>query len=91
MSKPITSAAIMQLVDQDKIDLDADISTYLPKFKDLQVLEDGEEVACEREMTVRDLLRHTSGLTYGFFGNSEVDQAYKKARVLITDLSLIHI
>ncbi len=88
MSKPITSAAIMQLVDQDKIDLDADISTYLPKFKDLQVLEDGEEVACEREMTVRDLLRHTSGLTYGFFGNSEVDQAYKKARVLITDRNI---
>jgi CubicO group peptidase (beta-lactamase class C family) len=39
-------------------------------------------------MTIRDLLRHTSGLTYGFFGNTPVDQKYKKARVMVFDKNL---
>jgi len=41
-----------------------------------------------REMTVQDLLRHTSGLTYGFFGNTEVDQAYQQLGILTTDKDL---
>lgn len=94
MSKPITSVAIMQLVEQGKIDLDISVAKHLPEFKELKVLEtvqgdDGSEgtrlVPAEREITVRDLLRHTSGLTYGFFGDSEVDKQYLRAGVLMTD------
>jgi len=89
MSKPITSVAVMQLVEHGKIDLDKAVSTYLPELADLKVLEkakggDGKfvEVKPKRPMTTRDLLRHTSGFTYGFFGNSEVDKRYRKAGVL---------
>lgn len=90
MSKPITSVAIMQLVEKGKIDLDKPVAEYLPEFKDVKVLEKGKsdsdmewvEVKPKRVMTTRDLLRHTSGLTYGFFGNTEVDKRYRKAGVL---------
>lgn len=91
MSKPITSVAVMQLVEVDKIKLDEPASTYLPEFKELKVFKPGRDgdadstVECKSEMTVRDLLRHTSGLTYGFFGNSKVDQAYRRSTLLITD------
>jgi len=89
MSKPITSVAVMQLVEQGKIDLDKPVSTYLPELADLKVLEktkdgkeDFKEVKPKRAITTRDLLRHTAGLTYGFFGNTEVDKRYRKAGVL---------
>lgn len=88
MSKPITSVAVMQLVEAEKIDLDEPISTYLPELGDLKVLERGKEVRADREMTTRDLLRHTSGLTYGFFGDTEVDQAYRRNGVLLTDRNI---
>ena len=85
MSKPITSVAVMQLVEQGKLKLDDPVSKYLPLLKQPKVLagdtvEETEEA--KREITVRDLLRHTSGLTYGFFGNTPVDQAYRRQRVL---------
>lgn len=91
MSKPITSVAIMQLVEKGKVKLDEPASTYLPEFKNLKVFQKGRDgeadttIDCKREMTVRDLLRHTSGLTYGFFGNSKVDQAYRRSTVLVTE------
>ena len=88
MTKPVTSVAVMQLVEQGKVELDAPVSTYLPEFAKGKVLQDREEVKPKRKMTVRDLLRHTSGLTYGFFGNTEVDQRYRKAGVLITDFTI---
>ncbi len=91
MSKPITSVAVMQLAENGRIKLDEPASTYLPEFKELRVFKSGRgdaadaTVECKNQMTVRDLLRHTSGLTYGFFGNSKVDQAYRRSTVLITD------
>lgn len=93
MTKPITSLAAMQLSERGKLDIDAPVSKYLPEFENLKVLQnkrDGknELVAENRPMTVRDLLRHTSGLTYGFFGNTLVDQRYRKAGVLMTDKDL---
>jgi CubicO group peptidase (beta-lactamase class C family) len=89
MSKPITSVAVMQLVESKKIALDDEASKYLPEFKNLKVYsKDGEPVACKREMTVRDLLRHTSGLTYGFFGNSATDKAYRNQGILVSDKTI---
>jgi len=89
MTKPVTSVALMMLVEQGKIKLDDPVSQYSPVFKGLKVYDaSGAPVAPERETTVRDLLRHTSGLTYGFFGNTPVDQLYRKAGVLDRDTSL---
>lgn len=89
MSKPVTSVAIMQLVESGKIKLDEPAATYLPEFADLKVRKKGGGTEpCKRPMTVRDLLRHTSGLTYGFFGNTKVDQAYRKSGILVTDNNL---
>jgi len=83
MSKPITSVAAMILYEQGKIKLDDPASKYIPEFKGLKVVADPEaevirEMAAKREMTVRDLMRHTSGLTYGVFGNTAVDKLYRK-------------
>jgi CubicO group peptidase (beta-lactamase class C family) len=87
MSKPVTSTAVMMLYDEGKIELDAPASNYLPEFKGLKVFvktADDAQVLAEpqHKMTVRDLLRHTSGLTYGIFGSTPVDQMYQKAGIL---------
>ncbi|NQU25365.1 MAG: beta-lactamase family protein [Candidatus Nealsonbacteria bacterium] len=86
MSKPITSVAVMMLYEEGKLKLDDPASKFLPELKGLKVAEDPgadeiTKVAPKREMTVRDLLRHTSGLTYGLFGNTAVDKLYRQAGV----------
>jgi CubicO group peptidase (beta-lactamase class C family) len=91
MSKPVTSLAVMQLADQGKLTLHEPIATYLPELKDLKV---GVEVPdpatgkgqmrlvpAGRQPTVQDLLRHTSGLVYGQFGDGPVHRAYQAARI----------
>ncbi|MCR9197071.1 MAG: beta-lactamase family protein [Planctomycetaceae bacterium] len=88
MSKAITSAAAMILVDEGKLALDDPIAKYIPEFKDVQVYKDSGNVAPTRPPTVRDLLRHTAGLTYGVFGNSAVDQQYRAAGVLSPESTL---
>ena len=84
MTKPITSVAAMQLVEAGKIGLDDPVSKYIPSFADLKVLVRGREVAPKREMTVRDLFRHSSGLTYGFSGDTPVHKSYRRNGILIT-------
>ncbi len=79
MSKPITTVAAMILAEEGKIDLAAPVAQYLPEFQDVKVGTEG--AAPKRPMTVQDLMRHTSGLTYGLFGNSQVDQMYRKAPI----------
>jgi len=79
MTKPIVSVAIMILAEEGKLDIGAPVAQYLPEFKDAKV--GAEKAALKRPMTAQDLLRHTSGLTYGVFGNSPVDQLYQKSTI----------
>ncbi len=93
MSKPITSVAVMQLVEKGLIDLDDPVAKYLKEFSDLKVAkpsgqDDFVEIEPKRVMTVRDLLRHTSGLTYGFFAKTPVDLLYLKSGILILDRNI---
>lgn len=79
MSKPITTVAAMILAEENKLDVAAPVAQYLPEFKDVKVGPEGAPPT--RPMTVQDLMRHTSGLTYGLFGNSPIDQMYRKADI----------
>ena len=90
MTKPITSVAAMMLVEQGKLAIADPVAKYIPAFKDVKVgVEkpgpDGKPtldlVAPQRAMTVQDLLRHSSGLTYGFFGEGAVKKAYLAANL----------
>jgi CubicO group peptidase (beta-lactamase class C family) len=86
MTKPITTVAAMQLVEQNKIEIDAPVSKYLPSMKGMKVAEtiDGktEVVDAQREPTIRDLCRHTSGLSYGVWNDEAIMKTYyqKKGR-----------
>lgn len=82
MTKAITSVAALQLVDQKKLDLDAPISKYLPELKDMKVASKDGSSTPKREMTARDLFRHTSGLSYGNSGNAESDKAFRQQNPL---------
>jgi CubicO group peptidase (beta-lactamase class C family) len=96
MTKPIVSVAFMTLVEEGKVFLSDKVSKYLPEFKDLKVgIEEvdpatgkmvlKETVPVERQMTIQDLLRHTSGLTYGVFGKSPIKTLYLKAQSWISN------
>ena len=89
MTKPITSVAVMMLYEEGKLKLDEPVSRYIPEFEGLKVYADsGEHEDPARPMSVRDLLRHTSGLTYGYFGNTPVDKMYRSRNVLGRQSSL---
>ena len=89
MTKPITTVAAMILYEEGKFQLDDPVAMYLPEFKDVQVYgEGGALVRPKSPMTIRHLMSHTSGLTYGAFGNSEVDRQYRAANLLSGDLTL---
>ncbi len=95
MTKPVTAVAALMLVEEEKLELDAPVASVLPEFEDVQVAtvereglrREVEQEPCERPMTVRDLLRHTSGLTYGFFGSSHVDRLVNEADLYSGDLA----
>ncbi|HVS66770.1 MAG TPA: serine hydrolase domain-containing protein [Thermoanaerobaculia bacterium] len=88
MTKPIAGVALMTLYDEGKFQLDDPVSKYIPELGGLRVaVADGpdgmpELADAERDMTIRDLMTHTGGLTYGIFGRSQVDLLYQKASVL---------
>ena len=78
MTKPLTSIAVLILLEQGKLKLDDSIVHYLPEFRDLEVYKSKKRESLKREITIRDLLRHTSGFSYGFFSNTAVDKMYRK-------------
>ena len=85
MTKPITSVALMQLHEQGMFQLTDPVSRFIPQWRDLQVMCGGdwpnfETRPADRPMSVRDVLSHQSGLTYGFM-EGQLERAYNKADV----------
>jgi CubicO group peptidase (beta-lactamase class C family) len=83
MTKPITSVALMMLYEHGHFQLDDPVHRWIPAWRNLRVYAGGNHPQfmtepCQRPMTVRDLLTHTSGLTYGFMESTNVDRAYRK-------------
>jgi CubicO group peptidase (beta-lactamase class C family) len=91
MSKPITSVAAMTLWEDGKFNLSEPVSKYIPQLGGLKVGVEKpdpsggkptlELVPTKRDMSIQDLFRHTSGLTYGFFGNTQVKKMYVDGKV----------
>ncbi|MDB5448128.1 MAG: beta-lactamase [Phenylobacterium sp.] len=86
MTKPITSVALMTLVEEGLIALDDPVARHIPHWSDLGVFQAGlpgafATTAPARPMQVVDLLRHTSGLTYGFQYRTNVDAAYRRLKI----------
>ena len=86
MTKPITSVAFMMLVEEGKVALDEPVHKYIPEWKNLGVFQAGTYPAFltkppARPMLIVDLLRHTSGLTYGFQQRTNVDAAYREKKI----------
>jgi CubicO group peptidase (beta-lactamase class C family) len=94
MSKPITSVVAVMLIEEGKFKLDDPVSKYIPSFANVKVgveklAEDGKKtlelVPPDRPPTILDLMRQTSGITYGFYGDSLVRKAYRAANIFAGD------
>ena len=86
MTKPITSVAFMMLVEEGKVAVDDPVEKVLPEWSGLGVYGGGQEggwvtTRPSRPMQMVDLLRHTSGLTYGIQTRTNVDRAYRTAKI----------
>ncbi|KWV60600.1 serine hydrolase [Bradyrhizobium macuxiense] len=97
MTKAITSVVAMELLQEGKYKLDDPVSKYIPSFANVKVgvekkAEDGtktlELVPPNRPMKIVDLMTHTSGVTYGFYGDSLVRKAYRDANIYAGDFDL---
>jgi CubicO group peptidase (beta-lactamase class C family) len=94
MLKPVTSVAAMMLVEDGKLSLGDPVSKYIPAFADVKVgvekRDENSGLALEpvnRPITIEDLMRQTSGLTYGFYGDSAVRKLYAQADLFNGDLN----
>ena len=96
MTKPITSVAAMMLVDQGKLKLDDPIGKYIPSFGKAKVgvekkADNGDKtldlVPLKRPITIQDLMTQSSGITYGFYGDSMVRKAYAAAKIYDGDFT----
>jgi CubicO group peptidase (beta-lactamase class C family) len=95
MSKPITTVVAMMLVEEGKLQLDDPLSKYIPAFAKVKVGVENkgkdatatlDTVPASRPITIQDLMRHTSGITYGFFGEGLVKKAYVDAHIFAGDI-----
>ena len=87
-SKAITSLAIMQLYEQGKLNLDDNLSKFIPSFKNPKVINEFNAkdtsyttIDAKREITIRDLLTHSSGIDYTDIGSSRMSAIYNKAGI----------
>jgi CubicO group peptidase (beta-lactamase class C family) len=96
MTKPITSVAAMILVDQGKLKLDDPVEKYIPSFAKAKVgvekkADNGDKtlelVPLKRPVTIQDLMTQSSGITYGFYGDSMVRKAYANAKIYDGDFT----
>jgi CubicO group peptidase (beta-lactamase class C family) len=94
MTKPITTVVAMMLFEEGKLTLTDPVAKYIPSFKDVKVGDEKKDaegkvtlelVAPRQAMTIQDLMRHSSGLTYGFFGAGAVKKAYVDANLMDGD------
>jgi len=90
MSKPITTVAAMMLVEEGRLGLQEPVAKYIPQFANVKVGverngDNGQRVLDlvdpRQPMTIQDLMRHTSGITYGFFGDSLVRKVYTDSHI----------
>ena len=82
MTKPIVSVALMMMFEQGKFQLYEPIAKYLPKFADVKVMNvDGSTEALATPITFHHVLTHQSGMSYGFFQDTPVDELYRKAEL----------
>ncbi|HTO64240.1 MAG TPA: serine hydrolase domain-containing protein [Bradyrhizobium sp.] len=90
MTKPVTSVAAMMLIDEGRLSLDEPVSKYIPSFANMKVgleqtdahgIPDLEIVPADRPITIKDLLRHTSEISYDYIGGPWVMRAYKAAHL----------
>lgn len=86
MTKAITAAAVMSLVDEGRLKLDDPVSKYLPEFESLRVIKDLEgegleTVAAETPITIHQLMAHVSGVHYGWFGPEKIDTQYRESNL----------
>jgi len=93
MSKPITSIALMQLYEKGLFQLNDPVHRFIPAWEDLRVWIDGtpsnfHTTTPDRPMEVRDLLTHTSGLTYGWMQRTPVDAMYRRQGISSPKASL---
>jgi CubicO group peptidase (beta-lactamase class C family) len=97
MTKAITSVVAVKMLDEGKFSLDDPVSKYIPSFANVKVgveekAEDGTKtlalVPPKRPITMLDLMRQTSGITYGFYGDSMVRKAYRAANIYAGDFDL---
>lgn len=93
MTKPIIAVAIMQLVENKKVALDDPVARFIPAFATTGVYAGGgarnpQVRPPDRQITIRDLLMHTAGLSYGFFGNTPVDSIIRAANVYRPDITI---
>lgn len=88
MTKAIVTAGALMLEEQEAYSLDDPVEKYIPSFKELKVMKKGKAVPVKKKMTVRDLMLHTSGLTYGFAGNGYVEKKYRELKPVSFDGSM---
>ena len=103
MSKPITSVAVMMLYEEGHFQLNTPVSDFIPEFKNMKVYnkDQTEILDAKNEVTIKHLLTHTAGLTYGW-GSEPVDKRYRKANLFqpgttladsmkkLSDIPLVH-
>ena len=90
MSKPITSVAVMILYEEGHFQLGTPVSKFIPEFENMEVYnEDQTEISdAKKEITIKHLLMHTAGFTYGW-GNKPVDERYKKLKIFESGATLL--